>query len=163
MQRSLKGFTLIELMVTVAIIGILASATLPLLKMSVQRTKETELKQNLRTIRQAIDAYKQAVDDGKIKKDIGDSGYPPSLEAMVEGVDNIKSASRQKLYFLRRVPLDPMLPVEDTPGVTLESNEMWGLRSYDSAPDEPRAGKDVYDVYSLSAGVGLNGVPYAKW
>ncbi len=158
-----KGFTLIELLVTLAIIGILASATMPMIKMSVQRNKEAELKHNLRTIREAIDAYKQAVDDGKIKKTVDASGYPPNLEILVEGVENAKSPDKQKLYFLRRIPLDPMTPIETTPGVELDMSEVWGLRSYDSEADEPREGKDVYDVYSLSPNVGLNGIPYAKW
>lgn len=158
-----KGFTLIELLVTLAIIGILASATMPMIKMSVQRNKEAELKHNLRTIREAIDAYKQAVDDGKIKKTIDASGYPPTLEILVEGVENAKSPDKQKLYFLRKIPLDPMMPIETTPGVELDLSEVWGLRSYDSEADEPREGKDVYDVYSLSPNVGLNGIPYAKW
>ncbi len=158
-----KGFTLIELLVTLAIIGILASATMPMIKMSVQRNKEAELKHNLRTIREAIDAYKQAVDDGKIKKTVDASGYPPNLEILVEGVENAKSPDKQKLYFLRRIPLDPMTPIETTPGVELDMSEVWGLRSYGSEADEPREGKDVYDVYSLSPNVGLNGIPYAKW
>lgn len=158
-----RGFTLIELLVTLAIIGILASATMPMIKMSVQRNKEAELKANLRTIRQAIDAYKQAVDDGKIKKSVDASGYPPSLEILVEGVENAKSPDKQKLYFLRKIPLDPMMPIETIPGVALDVSEIWGLRSYDSEADEPREGKDVYDVYSRSPNVGLNGIPYAKW
>jgi len=158
-----KGFTLIELLVTLAIIGILASATMPMIKMSVQRNKEAELKHSLRTIRQAIDAYKEAVDEGKIKKSVGTSGYPPSLEILVEGVENVKSPNKQKLYFLRKIPLDPMTPIETTPGVEPDLSEVWGLRSYDSEADEPCAGKDVYDVYSLSTGTGLNGIPYANW
>lgn len=158
-----KGFSIIELLVTLAIIGVLASAAMPMIKMSVQRNKEAELKHNLRTIREAIDAYKQAVDDGKIKKSVDASGYPPTLEILVEGVENAKSPNKQKLFFLRKIPLDPMTPVETIPGVELDISEIWGLRSYDSEADEPREGKDVYDVYSLSPGVGLNGIPYAQW
>lgn len=158
-----RGFTLIELLVTLAIIGVLASATLPMIKMTVQRNKEAELKHHLRTIREAIDAYKKAVDDGKIKKSVDASGYPPNLEILVEGVENAKSPDKQKLYFLRKIPLDPMMQIETIPGVELDLSEVWGLRSYDSEADEPREGKDVYDVYSLSPGVGLNGIPYAKW
>lgn len=158
-----KGFSIIELLVTLAIIGVLASAAMPMIKMSVQRNKEAELKHNLRTIREAIDAYKQAVDDGKIKKSVDTSGYPPTLETLVEGVENAKSPNKQKLFFLRKIPLDPMTPVETIPGVELDISEIWGLRSYDSEADEPREGKDVYDVYSLSPGVGLNGIPYAQW
>ncbi len=158
-----KGFTLIEILVTLAILGVLASATLPMIKMSVQRNKEAELKHNLRTIREAIDAYKEAVDVGKIKKSLDTSGYPPNLEILVEGVENAKSPDRQKIYFLRKIPLDPMMPIETTPGVDFDVSEVWGLRSYDSEADEPKEGKDVYDVYSLSPGVGLNGIPYANW
>ena len=163
-QPSLKGFTLIELVVTVAIVGVLASAVLPVLQLSLQRVKENELRTNLREIREAIDAYKKLADveNGPIKKIVGQSGYPPNLDVLVEGVVDEKDPNKHKIRFLRRIPLDPMQPanqVNNTNGII--SN--WGLRSYASDATDPREGDDVYDVYSLSKQVGINGVPYAHW
>ena len=156
-----KGFTLIELIVTVTIVAVLASAVMPMLKMTVQRSKENELRANLRQIREAIDAYKKAADDGRIKKQIDASGYPPNLEVLVKGVVNEKDANKSVLKFLRRIPLDPMTPVENAETEDLPNN--WGLRSYTSDAAKPVAGDDVYDVYSKSQQLGINGVPYAKW
>ena len=163
-QLSLKGFTLIELVVTVAIVGVLASAVLPVLQLSVQRVKENELRSNLREIREAIDAYKKLADveNGPIKKIVGQSGYPANLDVLVEGVIDEKDPNKRKIRFLRRIPLDPMQPVNqlnNTNGII--SN--WGLRSYASDANDPREGDDVYDVYSLSKQVGINGMPYAHW
>lgn len=163
-QPSLKGFTLIELVVTVAIVGVLASAVLPVLQLSVQRVKENELRANLREIREAIDAYKKLADveNGPIKKIVGQTGYPPNLDVLVEGIIDEKDPNKRKIRFLRRIPLDPMQsvnPINNTNGVI--SN--WGLRSYASDANDPREGDDVYDVYSLSKQVGINGVPYAYW
>ena len=165
-QSSLKGkgFTLIELVVTVAIVGVLASAVLPVLQITVQRVKENELRANLREIREALDAYKKLadVDNGPIKKIVGQSGYPPNLDVLVEGVIDEKDPNKRKIRFLRRIPLDPMQPinqVSNTNGII--SN--WGLRSYASDANDPREGDDVYDVYSLSKQVGINGVSYAQW
>ena len=163
-QLSLKGFTLIELVVTVAIVGVLASAVLPVLQLSVQRVKENELRANLREIREAIDAYKKLADveNGPIKKIVGQSGYPPNLDVLVEGVVDEKDPNKHKIRFLRRIPLDPMQPVNqvnNTNGIITN----WGLRSYASDANDPREGDDVYDVYSLSKQVGINGVPYADW
>jgi general secretion pathway protein G len=159
-----SGFTLIELVVTVAIMGVLASIALPILQLSVQRVKESQLHDNLRTIRAAIDAYKKDVDAGHIAKSVEQTGYPPSLEVLVQGVEDIKDPRKHKLRYLRRIPLDPMQPVGETSNITegeLISN--WGLRSYASEADHPSEGDDVYDIYSLSKQVGLNGVPYAQW
>ena len=156
-----KGFTLIELIVTVTIVAVLASAVMPMLKMTVQRSKENELRANLRQIREAIDAYKKAADDGRIKKQIDASGYPPNLEVLVKGVVNEKDTNKSVLKFLRRIPLDPMTPVENAETEELPNN--WGLRSYNSDAAKPVAGDDVYDVYSQSQQLGINGVPYAKW
>ena len=161
MKTPNKGFTLIELIATVTIVAVLASAAMPVLKMTVQRSKENELRANLRQIREAIDAYKKAADDGRIKKDIDANGYPPNLEILVNGVINEKDANKSTLKFLRRIPLDPMTPVENAEIQDLPNN--WGLRSYDSDAANPEAGEDVFDVYSLSQQLGINGVPYAKW
>jgi len=161
MNTPSKGFTLIELIVTVSIVAVLASAVMPMLKMTVQRSKENELRANLRQIREAIDAYKKAADDGRIKKQIDASGYPPNLEVLVKGVVNEKDANKSVLKFLRRIPLDPMTPVENAETEDLPNN--WGLRSYTSDAAKPVEGDDVYDVYSQSQQLGINGVPYAKW
>jgi general secretion pathway protein G len=151
------GFTLIELVITVAIVSVLALMAVPLLQVAAQRQKETELRTSLRQIREAIDAYYQAVKDKKIETPVDATGYPPSLEALVEGVPDITKPERPKIYFLRRLPRDPM-----NPDPTLPPAQSWGLRSYASAPEAPAPGEDVYDVYSLSEGVGLNGVPYRE-
>ncbi|MBX9676914.1 MAG: general secretion pathway protein GspG [Methylotenera sp.] len=161
MKPRLKGFTLIELIVTVTIVAVLASVAMPMLKMTVQRSKENELRANLRLIREAIDAYKKAADDGRIKKSIEDTGYPPNLEILVNGVVNEKDANKNKLKFLRRIPLDPMTTVTNAESDDLPNN--WGLRSYASEAAKPVAGDDVFDVYSQSQQLGINGVPYSKW
>jgi general secretion pathway protein G len=148
---------LIELVITVAIVAILASAVLPLSQVAVQRGKEQELRSALRQIREAIDTYKQAADEGRIEKKADESGYPPNLEVLVAGVEDIKKPDKPKIYFLRRLPRDPFaLDYED-------AQATWRTRSYASPPDEPREGEDVFDVYSRSEGVGLNGVPYREW
>lgn len=155
-----KGFTLIELVVTVAIIGILASVAMPMLQVTAQRMKEHELRTNLRQIREAIDTYKKSVDEGRIIKTIEQTGYPPSLEVLVNGVVDAKDLNKNKLRFLRKIPLDPM-NLTDVSNNDFTGN--WGLRSYASEADNPVEGADVYDVYSLSPQIGTNGLPYAKW
>lgn len=152
-----SGFTLIELLVTVAIVAILASVALPLTELSQQRAKEQELRQALREIRTAIDAYKQAVDEGRVIRSLDQSGYPPKLSLLAKGVTDVKSPVARKLYFLRRIPMDPFA---ENPA---NAESSWGKRSYDSPPDAPREGRDVYDVYSLSTRTGLNGIPYREW
>ncbi len=152
------GFTLVELVVTVAIMAILATAALPLVEVTVQRSKEQELHAALREIRAAIDAYKQAMDDKHVTKAADASGYPKSLDVLVEGVDDALSPKKSKLYFLRRIPRDPMAR-----DASLPAAQTWGLRSYQSSAEEPQEGDDVFDVYSLSDKVGLNGVPYRDW
>jgi general secretion pathway protein G len=156
-----KGFTLIELVVTVAIVAVLASVVTPMLQMTYQRSKETELRANLRQMREAIDAYKKAADEGRIKKSIDETGYPPNLEILVEGAVDEKDVNKKKLKFLRRIPIDPTLPKDKVDTEDLSRN--WGVRSYESDAENPQAGDDVYDIYSLSERQGINGVPYAKW
>lgn len=145
-------------MITVAIIGILAMGLVPLGEVSVQRTRESELRAALREIRTAINEYRKAVDDGRIVRKVDESGYPPSLEVLVNGVVDVKSPEGRRIYFLRRVPRDPL-----EPDPRLAAALGWGLRSYESPPDAPQPGRDVFDVYSRSPGVGLNGVPYSRW
>ena len=154
-----RGFTLIELVITVAIVGLLASIAMPMAEVAMQHSKERELRDALMQIRTAIDAYKQALDEGHMLADAQKSGYPPSLKALVEGVEDAKSANKdQKIYFLRRVPRDPFAADSAVP-----PEASWGLRSYASPPDAPSEGPDVYDVYSLSTATGLNGIPYRQW
>jgi general secretion pathway protein G len=155
MKRA-RGFTLVELLITVTILALLASVAMPLAEVAVQRSKEKELRQSLREMRDAIDAWKRAADEGRIEKPADGSGYPPSLAALVEGATDKTKPDGPKLYFLRRVPRDPM-------GEEPTGEEQWGLRAYDSPADSPRPGKDVYDVYTKSEETGLNGVPYKKW
>jgi general secretion pathway protein G len=153
-----QGFTLIELVITVAIVGLLATMAMPFGELAVQRSKEQELRLTLRQMRRAIDAYKQAVEEGRIINSLQESGYPTSLALLVDGVPDARDPAKHKIYFLRRIPRDPM---SRDPDKTAE--ETWGIRSYASDPDSPGAGDDVFDVYSLSTGVGLNGVPYKTW
>ena len=155
--RTRIGFTIIELIVTLAILGVLAAMAVPVVELTVKRTREQELNHSLRQIRDGIDAYKRAWDEGRITKKIGESGYPPKLETLVDGVDDLRSPTRAKLYFLRRIPTDPMAP----PGMA--GTESWGKRSYASPPDDPKPGEDVFDVYSLNPGKGINGIPYKEW
>jgi general secretion pathway protein G len=149
-MRAPRGFTLVEMLVTLAILALLASLALPLAELSVQRAQERELRHALRTLRGAIDTYKDAADANRIQRKADASGYPPTLDVLVEGVKDANDPKGAKLYFLRRLPRDPF-------------GEDWGLRSYASPPDDPEPGKDVFDVYSKSEGVGLNGVPYREW
>ncbi|MBI5234877.1 MAG: type II secretion system protein [Deltaproteobacteria bacterium] len=154
-----KGFTFIELVITIAIISILASMVIPLSKTSVKRSKEMELRYDLRAMRNALDAYKTAWDNDKIKKNIGESGYPPDLASLVSGVDDASSPEAgKKIRFLRRIPRDPMNPDAD-----LAPEKTWGLRSYRSDPDDPKEGDDIFDVYSKSTETALDGTAYNTW
>jgi general secretion pathway protein G len=154
----MKGFTLIELVVTVAIVAVLASIALPFNELVVQRSKEQDLRRSLREMRDAIDAYKQASDEGRLQKRVGDSGYPRKLEDLVAGVEDQKNPKKERIYFLRRLPRDPFA-IDSTLGPA----ETWGKRSYASPPDDPREGDDVFDVFSLATGTGINGRPYKEW
>src|SRR3977135_2420119 len=158
LEFAASGFTLIELVITVAIVALLASVALPVSELAVQRTKEAELGRTLAQIRDAIDAYKQASDEGRIRKSVGDSGYPKKLEDLAEGVDDQKSANQAMIYFLRRIPLDPL-----NANPTLSATATWGKRSYASPPDDPREGDDVFDVFSLAHGKGINGQSSRDW
>jgi general secretion pathway protein G len=154
-----RGFTIIELVVTVGIVSLLATAVVPSARLLYQRERESELRSGLRTIRGALDAYKRASDTGRVKKKADKSGYPPDLQSLVDGVDDAASPKEgTKIFFLRRLPRDPFWPDATTPAA-----DTWGLRSYASPPDDPQPGDDVYDVYSRSQRAGLNGVPYHDW
>jgi len=154
----MKGFTLIELVITVAIVAVLASVALPLNELVAQRAKEQDLRRALREIREAIDAYKEAYDDTRILRRVGESGYPKRLADLAEGVEDQKSPKKERIYFLRRVPRDPFASDPDQAPA-----DTWGKRSYASPPDDPKDGDDVFDVYSLASGKGINGRPYREW
>jgi general secretion pathway protein G len=156
--RPAHGFTLIELLVTLAILSILALQLVPLAQVQAQRQKERELRLALREIRTAIDSWKRASDEGRIERPAGTSGYPPSLQALVEGADDRRDPQRRRLLFLRRVPRDPF---HSDPSV--QAPATWALRAYASEASDPQEGEDVYDVRSRSSVVGLNGVPLREW
>ena len=151
-RRREAGFTLAELVMVAAVLTILATATLPVAKFTAKRSKEADLKLALREMRSALDEYKRYSDAGLIPVDLGTEGYPKKMEVLVEGVQLVGQVDK-KLKLLRRIPIDPMTGKDE-----------WGLRSYQDAPDATSwGGENIYDVYSLSKGAGLNGVPYRKW
>ncbi|MFZ5562391.1 MAG: type II secretion system protein [Pseudomonadota bacterium] len=151
------GFSLIELMVVLAIMSTLALLAYPSLTLKAQRQKEQGLRLALLEIRQGLDAYKKAADAGSVRA--SPNGYPEQLKDLVLGMSDLKSPSEKKIYFLRRIPRDPFYQgAAETP-----PENTWGLRAYDSPPDRPSAGRDVYDVFSLSTETGLNGIPYQAW
>ena len=156
-QRSREGgFTFVELLVVCTILLILASAVMPLAKVTAQRTREAELRRALRELRTAIDKYKDAADLGQIGSldlKVGSENYPPDLQTLVDGVTAANDATGRKLKFLRRVPFDPM-----TRGTE------WGLRSYQDKPDTTRwGGQNVFDVYTTFDGKALDGTKYRDW
>jgi general secretion pathway protein G len=153
-----RGFTLIELLVTLAILGVLSTLAIPVAQVAVQRSQEQELRRALWSIRHAIDAYKKSGDEGHMLKIVGASGYPKDLEVLVDGVPDLSDPKHHKIYFLRRLPRDPM-----NPDMTLTEAQSWGKRSYESDAADPQEGEDVFDVYSISQKTGLNQVPYRKW
>jgi general secretion pathway protein G len=151
-MKSSRGFTLTELLVVCAVLSILAGVTFPTVKYARKRMKEIELHEQLREMRAAIDEFKRYSDAGFLPIDFGTDGYPKDLETLVEGVDVVGQIDK-KARFLRRIPIDPML-----------GEDKWGLRSYQDDPDSSSwGGENVYDVYSLSGGTGLNGIPYSQW
>ena len=149
---------MIELVVTLAILSMLAVSAVPLASLMAKRDKETELRTALRDLRNALDAYHTAALSGHIKMEVGASGYPPDLKALYVGVEDAANEKKTNLYFLRRVPRDPFFPDPNVP-----AEETWGVRSYASPPEDPQPGEDVFDVYSLTAGTGLNGIAYHDW
>ena len=153
-----RGFTLIELMITLAIMATLAAVAVPMVQVAVQREREHQLRAALLEIREAIDAYKRAADNGSIKLNIGDSGFPKKLEELVDGVPDQRSPRKQNIYFLRRLPRDPFAPSSiSSPAAT------WNKRAYTAPPDNPTEGEDVFDVFSRSGKIGLNGIPLKTW
>jgi len=156
--RTTRGFSLIELLVVLAIMAVLASIGLPLAELSNQRNNEEDLRRSLREIRSALDADKRLVDQGNIQKAADASGYPPSLEVLVGGVTDARSPKGTKIYLLRNLPRDPFAPSS-----MQAAAQTWELRSYASPPTDPKPGADVYDVHSRAPGVGLNGIAYRDW
>jgi general secretion pathway protein G len=157
-RRRIGGFTLIELLVTMTLLSIIAGAALPLTQRLAMRNQEAALRDGLREIRAALDAYKRATDEGKIEKPLAGSGFPPNLTVLVTGVADRTAADGKRLVFLRRIPRDPFFPDPAAP-----AENTWGLRSYAAPADAPQPGDDVFDVYSLNTGRGLNGQPYREW
>ena len=157
-SKKIAGFTLIELLVSLVLLAMLVSAAAPLMQLTAKRTKEQELKRSLWQIRDAIDAYKQASDDGLIKKSADESGYPESLQLLVIGVENMQDPKKRKIYFMRSIPRDPFSTDPE-----LSAEETWAQRSYRSSFETPETGEDVYDVHSLSNEIGINQRPYSEW
>lgn len=159
-----RGFTLIEMLITLALVGLLAITSLPLYEVTARRLKESELREALRTIRSGLDAYKAAVDTGVLKKDAGQSGYPPSLEMLTDSLQRADAPdpngtdAASRIQILRRLPRDPFFPDPQVPAA-----QTWNVRSYGSRSDDPQPGTDVFDVWSKSTETGLDGTPYASW
>jgi len=155
-MRRADGYSFVELLVVTTIILILASAVQPLARVTIQRQKEVELRRALRDMRDAIDKFKDAADQGVIpatELKAGSEGYPPDLDILVDGVSVANDASGRKLKFLRRVPIDPMTGEAD-----------WGKRAYQDKPDATTwGGQNVFDVRSRSTGTALDGTKYSEW
>lgn len=160
LRRGRQGVTLLELLITLAILGVLASAVLPMAEVTVKRTREFDLRRALRQIRTAIDEYKadydRAVAEKKINATLGETGYPKELKALVDGEDWGGLYSPKRRY-LRAVPRDPFAPAD------LPTEETWALRAYKDEPGDSWSGGDIYDVHSQSDGIALDGTPYNEW
>jgi general secretion pathway protein G len=144
-----RGFTLIELIVATAILLILTGLAIPLVRVTIQRERERELRYDLWQMRDAIDRYKDAADRGAFQVKVGSEGYPPDLETLVTGVD----VAGKKLKFLRKIPIDPMTGQAE-----------WGMRSMqDDATSDSWGGQNVFDVYSKSQGTALDDSKYKDW
>ncbi len=165
--RSISGgFTLIELLITLALVGLLAIVAMPLYEVTSTRAKEAQLREDLRTIRTALDAWKAAVDTGALTRQAGDSGYPPSLDVLTEPQDIANKSNSgfgqtdtpQRIVFLRQLPRDPFFADPAVPAA-----QTWNTRSYGSRTDDPQPGADVYDVSSTSTRIGLDGIAYNTW
>lgn len=151
-QVSDQGFTLVELIAAITILLLLTTMALPLARVQVQRTREVELRRDLRMMREAIDRYKDWSDKGMIAIKVDTFGYPPDLKTLVEGVP-VKGTANGKYKFLRKIPIDPMTGSAD-----------WGFRSMqDDADSRSWGGQNVFDVFSKSQGTGLDGTSYADW
>ena len=165
-SRGSRGFTLIEVVITLALVGLFAMTILPLYEVVSTRMKESELRVALRTLRAALDTYKAASDSGAIPRETGESGYPPNLEVLVQGVDvgsnaNVTISGKstaQKRVFLRQLPRDPF-----NTDPTLSPAQTWQTRAYGTPPESPQSGADVFDVSSTASRIGLNGIPYSSW
>lgn len=159
-----RGFTFIELVITLALVGLLSMLAVPLYEMTATRLKESELRQALRTIRSGIDAYKAATDSGSLAREAGASGYPLSLEKLTEPLelqgkrDLSGSIASQRMVILRQLPRDPFSSDPQIP-----ARQTWNTRAYASRADDPQPGDDVFDVSSKSNRIGLDGTPYSGW
>lgn len=160
LRRGQQGLTLVELIITLAILAVLASAVLPMAEVTIKRSREIELRRSLRQIRTAIDEYKtdydKAVAEKKINATLGETGYPKELKDLVEGEDWGGLYSPKRRY-LRTIPRDPLAPSD------LAAEESWALRAYADDPGENWGGSDIYDVHSQSDGIALDGTPYNEW
>ena len=148
-NSSERGLTLVELIIVIAIVGVLAGAAVPIARFQVKRAKEKELRRDLWMMRDAIDHYKDAADKGAFQTKINSFNYPPDLQTMVDGVDS----GTKKVRFLRKIPIDPMTKQPD-----------WSTRSMQDDPDtDTGSGDNVFDVHSKSTGTALDGTKYNTW
>jgi general secretion pathway protein G len=159
-----RGFTFIELVITLALTGLVSMLALPLFEVTATRMKEAELRHALRVIRGALDTYKAATDSGSLKRDLGASGYPPTLDVLTQSLDLAAkpdasgSLASQRIVILRQLPRDPFNSDQSLP-----PEQTWNTRAYASRADDPQPGDDVFDVSSKSSAIALDGTPYAHW